>query len=99
VAQRLLALASAQAVSEQRELSFCKVTQWLMRGGRFLKAFLNRQFGSLLRRMLSRLKRLVKKKRKRLATWQLIAQQVAYLDSFADLSQFVREDLAKAGCA
>jgi hypothetical protein len=29
----------------------------------------------------------------------LIAQQVAYLDSFADLSQFVREDLAQAGCA
>ena len=99
VVQRLLALASAQAAAEQRELSFCKATQWLMREGRFLKAFLNRQFGSLLRRMLSRLKRLVKKKRKRLATWQLIAQQVAYLDSFADLSQFVREDLAQAGCA
>lgn len=97
VTQRLLALASAQAVAEQRELSFCKASQWLLRGGRFLKAFLDRQFGALLRRMLSCLKRLLKQKRKRLTTWQLIAQQVAYLDSFADLSQLVREELAKAG--
>jgi hypothetical protein len=71
--QRLLALASVQAVNEQRELSFCKASQWLMRGGRLLKAFLDRQFGGLLRRMVSRLKRLFKQKRKRLTTWQLIA--------------------------
>ena len=57
VVQRLLALASVQAAAEQRELSFCKASQWLMRGGRLLKAFLDRQFGDLLRRMLSCLRR------------------------------------------
>ena len=62
VVQRLLALASVQAAAEQRELSFCKASQWLMRGGRLLKAFLDRQFGDLLRRMLSCLKRLLKQK-------------------------------------
>jgi len=46
-----------------------------------------------------RLKRLLKQKRKRLTTWQLIAQQVPCLDSFADLGHFVREELASAGCA
>src|SRR5664280_2195595 len=81
VVQRLLALASAQAVAEQRELSYCKATQWLMRGGRLLQAFLDRQFGGLLRRMMFRLKRLLKQKRKRLTTWHTIAQQVPYLDS------------------
>jgi Transposase DDE domain len=95
VVQRLLALASDQAVAEQRELSFCKATQWLMRGGRLLKAFIDRQFGGLLRRMVSRLNKLFKQKRKRLTTWQLIAQQVVYLDSFADLGHFVREELAQ----
>ena len=90
VAQRLLALAAAQAIVEQRELSFCKATQWLMRGSRFLKAFIDRQFGDLIKRMLSSLKRLLKQKRKRLTTWQLIGQQVAYLDSFADIGHVVR---------
>jgi hypothetical protein len=99
VVQRLLALASAQAEKEQRELSFCKAIQWLMRGGRLLKAFLDRQLGDLLRRMASRLKRLLKQKRKRLTTWQLIAEQVAYLDCFTDLSPLVREELVQAGCA
>ena len=99
VVQRLLALASVQAVAEQRELSFCKASQWLMRGGRLLKAFLDRQFGGLLRRMLSCMRRLLKQKRKRLSTWQLIARQVAYLDSFADVDHFVRKELVQAGCA
>ena len=97
--QRLLALASVQAVAEQRELSFCKASQWLMRGGRLLKAFLDRQFGGLLRRMLSCMRRLLKQKRKRLSAWQLIARQVAYLDSFADVDHFVREELVQAGSA
>jgi hypothetical protein len=99
VVQRLLALASAQAVAEHQELSFCKASQWLMRGGRLLKAFVDRQFGDLLRRMLFCLKRLLKQKRKRLTTWQLIARQVAYLDSFVDVDHFVREELVQAGCA
>ena len=99
VVQRWLALASAQAVNEQRELSLYKASQWLMRGGRLLKAFLDRQFGSLLRRMLSSLKRLIKQKRKRLTTWQLIGQKVAYLDSFVDMGHVVREELVHAGCA
>jgi hemerythrin-like domain-containing protein len=63
-----------------------------------VKAFLDRQFGDLLRRMLSCLKRLLKQKRKRLTTWQLIARQVAYLDSFADVDHFVSEELIQAGC-
>ncbi len=99
VVQRLLALASVQAAAEQRELSFCKASQWLIRGGRLLKAFLDRQFGGLLMRMLSCPRRLLKQKRKRLSTWQLIARQVAYLDSFADVNHFVREELVPAGSA
>ena len=99
VVQRLLAPASAQAVNAQRELSFCKATQWLMRGGRLLRAFLDRQFGDLLRRMVSCLKRLLKQKRKRLTTWNTIAQQVEYLDSFADSGHLVRKDVNHAGCA
>jgi len=85
----LLALAARHAVNEQRELSFCKASQWLKRGGRLLNTFLDRQFNDLLSRMLSCLKRLLKQKRKRLTTWRAIAQQVAYLDSFADLGYFV----------
>jgi hypothetical protein len=42
VVQHLLALASSHAVNEQRELSFYKASQWLKRGGRLLKAFLDR---------------------------------------------------------
>jgi hypothetical protein len=86
VVQRFMALAFAQAVTESRELSLGKAIQWIMRGERFLKAFLNRQFGGLLRRMLLRIKRLFKQKRKRLTTWQTIVQQVPYLDSFKDLA-------------
>ena len=81
VAQRLLALASTQAVGQQRELSFTKARQWLLRGGRLLKAFLDRQFGGLIKRMVSRLQWLLKQKRERLTTRQLVARQVAYLDS------------------
>ena len=69
-----------------------------MRKGRFLKAFIDRQFESLLRRLFSGLKRLLKQKRKRLTTWQLILQNVPYLDSFADLGRLVCEDAAQTGC-
>jgi len=53
VVQRSLALASAKAKNEQRKLSFCKATQWLMRERRLLKSFPDRQFGGLPRRMVS----------------------------------------------
>lgn len=99
VVQRLLALASVHAVAAQRELSFYKAGQWLMRGGRLLKAFLDRQLGSLLGRMLSRLKRLLKQKRKRLTTWEIITQQVSYEDSFADLEHLDSEKCGQPGCA
>lgn len=99
VVQRLVALASAQAVIASRELSLCKAIQWILRGERFLRAFLDKQFGDLLRRMLLRLKRLFKQKRKRLTTWQTIVQQVSYLDSFKDLAYLVREDLTQRDCA
>jgi hypothetical protein len=99
VMQRLLSLTSVQAMAEQRELSFYKATQWLMRKERLLKAFHDRQFGDLLRRMVSRLKGLLKQKRKRLTTWHTIAQQVAYLDSFADLGHLACEEQAQTGCA
>jgi hypothetical protein len=99
VAQRLLARASAQAASQQRELSFTKALHWLLRGGRLLQAFLDRQFGNLIKHMLFRLQRLFKQKRKRLTTRQLIARQVAYLDSFADGPHLVREELAPGGGA
>ena len=95
VAQRLLALASTQAAGQQRELSFTKGLQWLLRGGRLLKAFLDRWFGGLINRMVSRLQRLLKQKRKRLTTRQLITRQVAYLDSFADVDHLVREEWAQ----
>ena len=97
VAQRLLALASTQAVGQQRALSFTKALQWLLRGGRFLKAFLDRRFGGLIKGMVSRLQRLLKQKRKRLTTRQLIARQGAYLDSFADVGHLVREEWPQGG--
>lgn len=85
IVQRLLALASAEAKSQEQEVSFYKTIQWLLRNERFVKAFVARQFGQLVETMLSRLKRLLKAKRKRRTTQQLIAQQRAYLDSFSDL--------------
>ena len=62
-----------------------------------MKAFLDRRFGGLIKRMVSRLQRLLKQKRKRLTTRQLVARQVAYLDSFADVCHLVREEWAQ-GC-
>gem|GEM_PF-3238037 len=46
--------------------------------------------------MVSSLKRLLKQKRKRLTTWELIARKVAYLDSFAELGYLDSEALAQA---
>jgi hypothetical protein len=54
-----------------------------MRGQRFLKAFIDRQFTKLLKDMMFCLKRLLKQQRKRRTTWDLIGQQVPYLESFA----------------
>jgi len=99
VVQRLLARAAAVAVSEQRELSFCKTIQWLLRGGRLAKAFIDRQFGGLFKRMVACMKRLLKQKRKRLTTRQLIVQQVGYLDSFSDLDPLVPEDAILGSCS
>lgn len=97
--QRLLAHASRQASHQQRELSFSKAIQWLMRSQRLLKAFLDRQLTELLKCMMSSLKRLLKQKRKRCTTWDLIGQQVPYLDSFAESNHFVCEALIHVGCA
>jgi hypothetical protein len=83
IIQRLLAHTCYQAIHQQRELSFSKTIQWLMRGQRFLKAFIDRQFTKLLKDMMFCLKRLLKQKRKRRTTWALIGQQVPYLESFA----------------
>jgi hypothetical protein len=91
VMQRLLAIAAQQAIGKKRELSFDKAIQWLMRGGRFLKAFVNRQFSELLTRMLSKLKRLLKQKRNRLTSRQLITQQVGYMDSFQHVNHYSEE--------
>lgn len=96
--QRLLAHASRQAIHQQRELSFSKAIQWLMRSQRFLKAFLDRQLTELLKCMMSSLKRLLKQKRKRRTTWGLIEQQAPYLDSFAESKHFVCETLIHVGC-
>jgi hypothetical protein len=84
IVQRLLALAARQAENEDRELSFDKAIQWLLRHERFVKAFVARQFDALICKLLVSLKRLFKTKRKRRTTRQLIAQQVGYLDSFSD---------------
>lgn len=84
IVQRLLARASVQAESEGRELSFPKAIQWLLRHERFVKAFIARQFSRMVGKMLACLKRLLKAKRKRRTTRQLIAQCVPYLDSFSD---------------
>ncbi|WP_235726387.1 IS4 family transposase [Methylotuvimicrobium buryatense] len=92
--QRLLALAARQAENEGRELSFDKAIQWLLRQNRFLKAFVARQFDTLMRKLLGNLRRLLKAKRKRRTTRQLIAQQVGYLDSFSDSSEELDNGLA-----
>ena len=99
VAQRLLALASAQAAKGQRELSFYKAVQWIRRGKRLASAFFEGRLGGLFSRMVSSLKRMLKQKRKRLTTWELITRQVAYLDGFEDVELFDREKLAQAGGA
>ncbi len=97
VVQHLLARAAAAASSEQRELSYEKAIQWLLRGGRLAKAFMQWQIAGLLQLMLSRLKRLLKQKRRRLTTRQLIAQQVGYLDSFPNADKLVHGDMVLAG--
>lgn len=99
VVQRLLAQAAVMASNEQRELSFDKAIQWLLRSGRLAKAFMARQFGDLLQRMRSCLKRLLKQKRKRLSTRQLISQQVGYLDSFPDINQLLGEVAILENCS
>jgi IS4 transposase len=99
VVQRLLARAAAVAVSEQRELSFCKTIQWLLRGGRLAKAFIDRPFVGLFKRRVSCMKRLLKQKRKRLTTRQSIVQQVGYLDSFSDSDPLVPEDAVLGSCS
>ena len=97
VVQHLLARAAAAASSEQRELSYEKAIQWLLRGGRLAKAFMQWQIAGLLQLMLSCLKRLLKQKRRRLTTRQLIAQQVGYLDSFPNADKLVHGDMVLAG--
>ncbi|SJM94896.1 conserved hypothetical protein [Crenothrix polyspora] len=97
VVQRLLALASALATGKERELSTYKAIQWFLRKGRLLRAFIDRQFDKLIRQMASCLKKLLKQKRKRPTTWQLIARQVAYLDSFMDSDYLIHQDLQDVG--
>ena len=83
VVNQLLANLAVYAAANASELSFPKVIQWLMRNNRFLKAYISRQFEDLLTAMRANCKRLLKQKRKRLSTWQSVAAQVSYLDSFA----------------
>lgn len=97
VMQRLLAISANQAINEKRELSFYKAIQWLMRGERFSKAFINRQFSELLTLMLSKFKRLFKQKRKRLTSRQLITQQIGYMDSFSDIKHYNEDLIASEG--
>lgn len=99
IVQRLLALAARQAENEGRELSFDKAIQWLLRQDRFLKAFVARQFDTLMRKLLGSLRRLFKAKRKRRTTRQLIAQQIGYLDSFSGSPEEVDSDLADGSSA
>ncbi|WP_349432493.1 IS4 family transposase [Methylomarinum sp. Ch1-1] len=100
VVQKLLALAARQAEDEGRELSFDKAIQWLLRHERFLKAFVARQFDTLISKLLASLGRLFKSKRKRRTTRQLIAQQVGYLDSFSDSPEAgCDSNLAPGSCA
>jgi len=87
IAQRLLAWAARQAEAHERELSFHKTTQWLLRHERFVKAFVARQFDALVRQLLRCLGRLLKPKHKRRSTRQLIALHVGYLDSFSILGE------------
>lgn len=94
IVQRLLTIATRQAESEGRELSFDKAIQWLRRRDRLWKAFVTRQFGVLICTLLAALTRLCKAKRKRRTTRQLIAQQVGYLDSFSDSPDKFDSDLA-----
>ncbi|MGD7034040.1 hypothetical protein ACPZRF_03340, partial [Alkalicoccus sp. WONF2802] len=69
------------------------------RQDRFLKAFVARQFDTLMRKLLGNLRRLLKAKRKRRTTRQLITQQVGYLDSFSDSSEELDNGLAAGSYA
>ena len=99
IVQRLLALAARQAENEDRELSFDKAIQWLLRRERFAKAFVARQFNALINKLLVSLRRLFKTKRKRRTTRQLIAQQVGYLNSFSDSPEELDSGLAAGSSA
>ena len=99
VVQRLLALASAQAVAEQRELSFCKASQWLMRGARLLKAFLDRQFGGLLRRMMSQLKKVAQTEAKTPHDLAIDCAASGVFGQLCGCRPLRREELVQAGCA
>jgi hypothetical protein len=97
IAQRLLALAALQAENEGREVSFHKASQWLLRHERFLTAFVTRQFDKLVSKLAACMGRLLKPKRRRRTTRQLIAQQVGYLDSFPISQGYFYRDLTVGG--
>ena len=85
VVQQILALIVQQTENSRRELSYYKAIQWLQRGNRLMNAFLKADLEDLLFSMLSKLKRMLKQKRNRQTTRELIQQQVGYLDSFNDI--------------
>lgn len=66
-----------------REVSFIKLTQWLKRKGRLSKSLLLNDFDGLLDDLLKNIpKTLLKQKRGRKTTSELLQEQVPFLQSF-----------------
>lgn len=66
----------------QREISFTKVIQWLLRKGRLTDAIWKGNLFQLLLQLIDDIGRLCKQKRKRKTTAQLIEEQIDYMDGF-----------------
>jgi nucleoside diphosphate kinase len=80
---RFCGLASIIAqLQYQREVSFYKVTQWLLRSARLANAIANNLVSSLWDELTSDILRICKQKRKRKTTKELIEQEIEYMDSF-----------------
>ena len=67
-----------------REVSAVKLIQWLQRKGRLCQSIINNRLSTLMEELLNSLSRgLLKQKRRRKTTFELISGQIEFLESFS----------------
>lgn len=67
-----------------REVSAVKLIQWLQRKGRLCQSIVNNRLSTLMEELLNSLsKGLLKQKRRRKTTFELISGQIEFLESFS----------------